>query len=70
MPFDLACPDWADRLERGETPIADLPLDQTAAELAVDVFNMLCLPDGRDNPFEDLEPVQGPKHRPLRIIKR
>lgn len=45
MAFDFACPDWVARLERGETPIADLPLDFEAAEQAVDVFNLLRLPD-------------------------
>lgn len=45
MAFDFACPDWFDRLKRGETPIADLPLDPVAAENAVAVFNKLRLPD-------------------------
>jgi phage terminase large subunit-like protein len=45
MPFDFACPDWADRLGRGETPIADLELDMVAAERAVSIFNKLRLPD-------------------------
>lgn len=45
MPFDFACPDWADRLRRGETPIADLVLDAVAAERAVGIFNKLRLPD-------------------------
>jgi phage terminase large subunit-like protein len=45
MPFDFACPDWADRLRRGETPIADLALDMVAAERAVSIFNKLRLPD-------------------------
>lgn len=45
MPFDFSCPDWFDRLQRGETPIADLPLDPVAAENAVAVFNKLRLPD-------------------------
>jgi phage terminase large subunit-like protein len=45
MPFDFACPDWADRLGRGETPIADLALDVAAAERAVGIFNKLRLPD-------------------------
>jgi phage terminase large subunit-like protein len=45
MPFDFACPDWADRLVRGETPIADLALDMVAAERAVSIFNKLRLPD-------------------------
>lgn len=45
MPFDFACPDWADRLLRGDTPIADLDLDVDAAEQAVSIFNKLRLPD-------------------------
>jgi len=45
MAFDFACPDWADKLLRGETPIADLDLDQVAAEKAVAIFNKLRLPD-------------------------
>lgn len=45
MAFDFACPDWADKLLRGETPIADLDLDQEAAERAVSIFNKLRLPD-------------------------
>lgn len=45
MAFDFACPDWVERLQRGETPIADLPLDEAAAERAVGVFNNLHLPD-------------------------
>lgn len=45
MAFDFACPDWAEKLARGETPIADLPLDEEAAERAVQIFNRLRLPD-------------------------
>ena len=45
MAFDFACPDWADRLARGDTPIADLQLDQVMAERAVGIFNKLRLPD-------------------------
>lgn len=45
MPFDLSCPDWAERLARGETPIADLPLNEEAAARAVGIFNNLRLPD-------------------------
>ena len=45
MAFDFACPDWAEKLLRGETPIADLELDQEAAEKAVAIFNKLRLPD-------------------------
>jgi phage terminase large subunit-like protein len=45
MPFDFACLDWAEKLARGETPIAELPLDAAAAERAVGIFNRLRLPD-------------------------
>lgn len=45
MAFDFGCPDWVEKLQRGETPIADLPLDQEAAERAVAIFNRLRLPD-------------------------
>lgn len=45
MAFDFACPDWAEKLLRGDTPIADLDLDQEAAEKAVAIFNKLRLPD-------------------------
>jgi phage terminase large subunit-like protein len=45
MAFDFACPDWAEKLARGETPIADLPLDMAKAERAVGIFNKLRLPD-------------------------
>lgn len=50
MAFDFACPDWFERLQRGETPIADLPLDVTAAERAVNVFNKLRVPDAIGQP--------------------
>ena len=45
MAFNFACPDWAEKLARGETPIADLPLDMAKAERAVGIFNKLRLPD-------------------------
>lgn len=45
MPFDFSCLDWEERLERGEAPIADLPIDFEAGEEAVAVFNHLRLPD-------------------------
>ena len=50
MPFDFACPDWIERLQSGETPIPELPLDDEAAERAVGVFNKLRLPDVPGNP--------------------
>jgi len=48
MPLDainFACPDWADKLRRGQTPMADLPLDPVAAGVAVDLFDLLRVPD-------------------------
>ena len=45
MAFDFACHDWADRLQRGDTPIADLPLNAEEAARAVAIFNKLRLPD-------------------------
>lgn len=48
MAFDgvsFACPDWAGKLRRGETPIPDLPLDSVVADAAVDLFNLLRVPD-------------------------
>lgn len=50
MPFDFACLDWAEKLAAGQTPIADLPLDQVEAERAVGMFNNLRLPDVPGNP--------------------
>jgi len=50
MPFDFACPDWIEKLQSGETPIPELPLDDAAAERAVGVFNNLRLPDVPGNP--------------------
>lgn len=50
MAFDFACPDWFERLQRGETPIADLPLEIEAAERAVGVFNRLRVPDAFGQP--------------------
>lgn len=45
MPFDFACPDWVEKLERGDTPIPELPLDHEEAERAVGIFNKMRLPD-------------------------
>lgn len=45
MPFDFACPDWADRLRQGKPPMADLPLDKKAADAAVAIYDNLRLPD-------------------------
>ncbi|MEI4488988.1 terminase TerL endonuclease subunit [Frigidibacter sp. MR17.14] len=48
MPLDglsFACPDWEQKLRRGQTPIPELPLDPVAADAAVDLFNLLRVPD-------------------------
>ncbi len=48
MPLDglsFACPDWEAKLRRGETPVPDLPLDTVTADGAVDLFNLLRVPD-------------------------
>lgn len=50
MPFDFGCPDWIEKLQSGETPIPELPLEEKAAEKAVGVFNNLRLPDVPGNP--------------------
>lgn len=43
--MDLSCPDWFEKLKRGETPIPALDLDEAEAGRAVRVFNKLRLPD-------------------------
>jgi phage terminase large subunit-like protein len=40
-----ACPDWAERIKSGRTLIPDLPLHKAEAKRAVDIFDMLRLPD-------------------------
>lgn len=46
----FACPDWWERLQRGETPMTDVPLNQTRAAKALVFFNRLRLPDVPGNP--------------------
>ncbi|NOV15885.1 terminase large subunit [Ensifer adhaerens] len=41
----FACPDWWDRLESGQTPMADVPLNAEKAGKALAFFNRLRLPD-------------------------
>ncbi|GAF72566.1 unnamed protein product, partial [marine sediment metagenome] len=43
--WDLACPDWRERLLAGRSLIPDLPLHAGEAERAVGLFNSLRLPD-------------------------
>lgn len=43
--WDFSCPDWEVKLKRGETPIPNLPIDETEGQCAVDYYNKLRLPD-------------------------
>ncbi|MEY9196627.1 phage terminase large subunit-like protein [Sinorhizobium fredii] len=46
----FACPDWWDRIQAGQAPMADVPLNQGKAAKAVAFFNRLRLPDVPGNP--------------------
>ncbi|RWG36220.1 MAG: terminase large subunit [Mesorhizobium sp.] len=46
----FACPDWWERIQRGQTPMADVPLNQERAARALAFFNRLKLPDIPGNP--------------------
>ena len=46
----FACPDWWEKIQRGETPMADIPLNEAKAAKALAFFNRLRLPDVRGNP--------------------
>lgn len=48
--WDFACPDWQERLARGDSLIPDLPLDRKLADRAVRIFDKLRLPDVAGNP--------------------
>lgn len=57
MPLDqidpaprFACPDWWEKLQRGETPMADVPVNEERAARALAFFNRLRLPDVPGNP--------------------
>lgn len=51
MSWNLACPDWWQRLQRGQSLIPDLPeLDLVTGETAVRVFNKLRLADVERTP--------------------
>lgn len=44
--WDLSCPDWEQRIQEGRSLIPDgLPLNKAEGARAVDMFNLLCLPD-------------------------
>ncbi|MBZ9985680.1 terminase large subunit [Mesorhizobium sp. BH1-1-5] len=46
----FACPDWWERIKAGQTPMADVPLNQAKAAKALAFFNRLKLPDVPGNP--------------------
>jgi phage terminase large subunit-like protein len=50
MAWNLACPDWADRIAHGRSLIPTLPLIQAEAERAVAIFGQLRLPDVAGRP--------------------
>ena len=43
--WNTACPDWAERLMSGRSPIPDLPLFENEAERALRIFRRLRVPD-------------------------
>ena len=51
MTWNLACPDWQERIKSGKTLVPDLPLFADDAERAVAVFNRLRLPDVPGTPL-------------------
>ncbi|MFT4162485.1 terminase TerL endonuclease subunit [Shinella sp.] len=46
----FSCPDWWDRIQSGQTPMADVPVNAAKAAKAVAFFNRLRLPDVPGNP--------------------
>ncbi|QCP88106.1 terminase large subunit [Cereibacter sphaeroides] len=46
----FACPDWWEKLQAGEVPIADVPVDEKKAARVLAFFNRLRLPDVPGNP--------------------
>jgi phage terminase large subunit-like protein len=46
----FACPDWWEKIQAGETPMAHVPLNEVRAAKALAFFNRLRLPDIAGNP--------------------
>jgi phage terminase large subunit-like protein len=46
----FACPDWWDKLQAGDTPMAEVPVNEERAKQALAFFNRLRLPDVPGNP--------------------
>ena len=49
--WDLSCPDWETRLLQGRSLIPDLPLIEAEADMALQMFDELQLPDQPDTPY-------------------
>lgn len=49
-PPRFACPDWWEKLKSGQTPMADVPVNEAKAARALAFFNRLRLPDVVGNP--------------------
>lgn len=47
----FACPDWWERIQAGEMPMVDVPLNKERAAKALAFFNRLRLPDVPGNPL-------------------
>ena len=47
----FACPDWWEKICAGETPMADVPINEAKAAKALAFFNRLRLPDVPGNPL-------------------
>lgn len=43
--WSFACPDWADKLQAGQTPIPEFPINAAQGNAAVKLYNKLRLPD-------------------------
>jgi phage terminase large subunit-like protein len=48
--WDLSCLDWEDRIREGRSLLPDLPLNRDEAELAVEFYNEIQLPDVTGTP--------------------
>lgn len=46
----FACPDWWEKIQSGETPMAEVPLNEEKAAKVLAFFNRLRLPDVSGNP--------------------
>lgn len=63
MAWNLACPDWAERIKGGRSLLPDLPLLHADAKRAVAIFGQLRLPDVTGRP--PLHSVSSPWQRDI-----